>query len=215
MTGDLFSAKGSANTSANTPLLRPLPGTPGLRVWPALLGASRADALMETLLVSLPWSQPEVTIYGRTGPVPRLQSWHGDPDADYAYSGLPLPPQPWSPELAGLRRLLETVTGHGYNSVLANLYRTGADTMGWHADDEPELGPSPWIASYSLGATRDFTLRRKGQSRIEDRIALAHDQLILMPPAMQRLWEHALPRRARVTTPRLNLTFRLIRKTGR
>ncbi|WP_111656601.1 alpha-ketoglutarate-dependent dioxygenase AlkB family protein [Isoalcanivorax indicus] len=215
MTGDLFSANASASASANAPLLRPLPGTPGLQVWPAVLGASRANVLMDRLLASLPWSQPEVTVYGRTGPVPRLQSWHGDPDADYAYSGLPLPPRPWTPELDALRRTVEAVTGHRYNSVLANLYRNGEDTMGWHADDERELGPQPWIASYSLGATRDFTLRRKGQGRIEDRIALAHDQLILMPPAMQRLWEHALPRRARVSAPRLNLTFRLIRKTGR
>lgn len=165
---------------------------------------------MQQLHSEIPWAQPEITLFGRTGPVPRLQSWHGEPEARYAYSGLPLPPTPWTP---GLRRILdavETATGHRFNSVLANLYRNGHDTMGWHADDEAELGPAPWIASYSLGATRDFTLRRRGTTRIAERIALEHDQLLLMPPEMQRHWEHALPRRARVLTPRINLTFRFI-----
>ncbi|MCH8542916.1 MAG: alpha-ketoglutarate-dependent dioxygenase AlkB [Alcanivorax sp.] len=191
-------------------VLRPLAQTPGLWCWPALIGSAEAKPLMAQLLDEVPWAQPDITLFGRTGPVPRLQSWHGEPEARYAYSGLPLPPTPWTP---GLRRILDVVqaaTGHRFNSVLANLYRNGHDTMGWHADDEAELGPAPWIASYSLGATRDFTLRRRGTTRIGERIALEHDQLLLMPPAMQQHWEHALPRRAQVMAPRINLTFRLI-----
>ena len=190
--------------------LLPLPGTPGLTLWSGLLGRAAADAMLARLLRQIPWRQPQVTLFGRTGPIPRLQSWHGDPDAEYSYSGLPLVPLPWTSELTLLRERVQIATGQPFNSVLVNLYRSGLDTMGWHADNETVLGPAPWIASYSLGASRDFTLRPRGSRRIDRSLPLGHDQLLLMPPPMQARWEHALPRRARVSSPRINLTFRFI-----
>lgn len=211
---------GGKNTMSSTPGCKPafqtLPGTPGLALWEPLLPAIDADALLTELTATLPWQQPHITLYGRSHPVPRLQSWHGDADAGYRYSGLAMTPQPWTPALARLRDQVAAACGHHFNSVLANLYRDGRDSMGWHADDEPELGPQPWIASLSLGATRDFALRRKGAGRTALTLPLRHNQLLLMPPAMQQHWQHALPRRLRVEQPRLNLTFRLInRKTDR
>lgn len=187
-----------------------LADTPGLRIWDDVLPAREADALLAHLRDTLPWSQPQVRIFGKLRKIPRLQSWHGDCSASYRYSGLPLAPAPWTPALAGLRERIQELLHHPFNSVLANLYRDGRDSMGWHADNEPELGPAPWIASFSLGAQRDFALRRAGSTRTALLLPLRHNQLLLMPPAMQAHWQHALPRRLRVSEARINLTFRHI-----
>ena len=181
-----------------------------LELWQPLFEPAEADALLTALLDGLPWQQPRLRLYGREHPIPRLQSWHGDPDAHYRYSGLPMTPLPWTPALTRIREHLSELTGHRFNSVLANLYRDGRDSMGWHADDEPELGPTPWVASVSFGVTRDFSLRRKGQTRTHSRIPLVHNSLLLMPPEMQAHWQHALPKRAKVDGARVNLTFRKI-----
>lgn len=187
-----------------------LDGEPLLsRVHPFMPEAD-AERLLATLLRSLPWRQPRVRVFGREHPVPRLQSWHGDPQARYRYSGLTLTPEPWTAELAEIRDRIQAVTGHRFNSVLANLYRDGRDSMGWHADDEPELGEAPRVASFSLGAERDFALRRKGESRRAARLALRHNELLIMAPALQHHWQHSLPRRATLEAARVNLTFRLI-----
>jgi len=175
-----------------------------------LLPAALADECLRRLSAELPWTQPAVEVYGRRHPVPRLQSWHGDPEAQYRYSGLTLTPEPWHPLLAAVRARIESMSGTRFNSVLANLYRDGQDAMGWHADDEPELGPHPRVASLSLGAERDFALRRKGDTRMAFKWPLAHNELWLMEPALQHDWEHSLPRRKRVRAQRLNLTFRWV-----
>lgn len=162
------------------------------------------------LCAELPWTRPEVELYGRRHCVPRLQSWHGDPEAEYRYSGLLLAPEPWHPLLAQLRDRAEAACGCRFNSVLANLYRDGNDTMGWHSDDEPELGPAPRVASLSLGAARDFALRRRGATRMATRLPVGHNELLLIEPGLQARWQHSLPRRARVRQARLNLTFRWV-----
>lgn len=192
--------------------LVPLPVAPGLALhWCApLLPSAEADRLLAELCEQLPWEQPRVRVFGRYRRVSRLQSWHGDPDTEYRYSGLRLAPRPWTPGLARVRDLVEALLDEPFNSVLANLYRDGRDTIGWHADDEPELGARPLIASVSLGATRDLALRRRGETRMHSRVALVHNSLLVMPAGMQAHWEHALPRRARIAEPRLNLTLRRI-----
>lgn len=123
-------------------------------------------------------------------------------------------PQPWLPELTELRTSIERATGTPFNSVLINLYRDGADSMGWHADDEPELGDQPIIASMSLGAERDFVMRRREQTSLHKKqvIQLKHGSLLLMQGDTQRFWHHALPKRRKITTPRINLTFRRIQQ---
>jgi len=133
----------------------------------------------------------------------------GDDGADYRYSGLQLRPAPWHPAVRELKGKVEAVCGKRFNSVLLNLYRDGQDAMGWHSDDEPELGTAPWIASYSLGSGRRFCLRsRDGQKRRHE-LTLEHDQLLLMSPQVQHGWQHSLPRSRRVHDWRINLTFRL------
>ena len=180
---------------------------------PHWLATDQADALLQRLHEALPWTTHTVRIFGRELPSPRLSSWHGDPGTDYRYSGQRHPPQPWTPALSWVRQRLAD-DGLAFNAVLANAYRDGQDAMGWHADDEPELGPEPLIASVSLGAQRHFLLRPKqaGPARqgLRQRLELGHGSLLLMAGRTQHDWQHALPRSRRVNGLRINLTFRWV-----
>ncbi len=171
------------------------------------------DTLMSRLLAELPLKSETIVIAGKTYAMPRLTSWHGDPSAAYRYSKKTFVPEPWTPLLAMLRQQLEETLGADFNGVLANYYRDGRDAMGWHADDEPELGPkSPddvLIASVSLGAPRRFLLAPKagGPSRAFD---LGQGSLFVMGGSTQRHFRHRLARTAKPVGPRLNLTFRIV-----
>lgn len=170
-----------------------------------------ADLWFRQLLEQTPWQQPQVQLYGRQFPVPRLVAWYGDAEASYRYSGLTHQPLPWTPLLAHIRaRVVETV-GQALNGVLLNYYRDGDDSMGWHSDDEAELGSNPLIASLTLGATRRFDLRRKGQGRIDHSLWLEHGSLLVMRGPTQHHWQHQVAKTRSPCAPRLNLTFRLIR----
>jgi alkylated DNA repair dioxygenase AlkB len=160
-----------------------------------------------------PWQQPQVRIYGRYMVVPRLVAWYGDAEASYRYSGLTHQPLPWTPLLAQIREQVEQAAGQSLNGVLLNYYRDGQDSMGWHSDDEAELGVNPLIASLNLGGTRRFDLRRKGQSRIEHSLDLQHGSLLVMRGATQHHWQHQVAKTRASCAPRLNLTFRLIKPT--
>jgi alkylated DNA repair dioxygenase AlkB len=102
--------------------------------------------------------------------------------------------------------------GVRFNSLLLNRYRNGADRMGWHADDEPELDDQAPIASLSLGVARDLRFRHRHGVEPSFAVRLEDGDLLLMDPPTQRHWQHALPPRARVVAERLNLTFRVIRR---
>lgn len=179
----------------------------------AFLSAGQADDALEELSREVDWVRDEVTVFGKRHPIPRLHQWYGDHAADYRWSGLTMRPRPWTPTLARLKAKVEGACEARFNSVLCNLYRDGNDTMGFHADDEPELGPEPVIASLSLGATRDFVLKPRagGERRV---LALAAGSLLIMRGSTQQHWVHGLPRRARVKAPRINLTFRWIDVDG-
>ncbi|MBO0360908.1 alpha-ketoglutarate-dependent dioxygenase AlkB [Hymenobacter sp. BT186] len=180
---------------------------------PTFLSPERAAELLAELTTTIPWRHEPIKLFGKEVLQPRLTSWHGDPTARYAYSGLALDPQPWTPALLHLRQQVEAAAQTHFNSVLLNLYRTGQDSMGWHADDEPELGPAPVIASVSLGATRRFRLRPRNPQLIPHApvsLDLPTGSLLLMRGTTQQHWLHAVPKTARPTEPRLNLTFRLV-----
>jgi alkylated DNA repair dioxygenase AlkB len=190
------------------PEVRELEGGGTLAFWERWLAPAEADRLFAALAGSLDWKQRAIRIFGREVLQPRLTAWHGD--ASYTYSGVTLSPAPWTPELAILRDRLRTETGERFNSVLCNLYRTGADSMGWHADNEKELGPSPVIASVSLGAARRFVLRHVKKTQPAVSLALPNGSLLVMGGTLQTFWRHALPKAPDVTVPRINLTFRRI-----
>ena len=175
--------------------------------WPRAFDAAQADTLLARLRVETDWQQEHVTLFGVRRPVPRLVAWHGDPGTTYRYSGIVHEPRPWTDALLEVRAVAERLTGHAYDSVLLNLYRDGRDAMGWHADDERELGPEPAIASVSFGATRRFRLRhRRGLAATA--VELAHGSLLSMAGPTQRHYVHAVPRTARAVGERVNLTFR-------
>lgn len=175
-----------------------------------LAPADSADLLRE-LLATLAWRDETLVIAGRRVAVPRRVAWYGDPGARYRYSGVDHEPLPWTAALAALKARVEAAVAAPFNSVLANLYRDGRDSMGWHSDAEPELGPEPVIASLSLGAARRFRLQHKTRKDLRRQILLADGSLLVMAGPCQRRWRHALPKDPAVSGPRINLTFRHIR----
>ena len=165
------------------------------------------EVVLARLIAETAWRCDVVTVWGKQHPQPRLTAWHGE--AAYAYSGLTLAPQPFTPLQHALREAVEAASGHRFNSVLLNYYRDGRDSMGMHSDNEAELGPNPTIASVSFGATRTFVLQHKtGKQRIK--IALTDGSLLLMAGSLQHHWVHGIPKIARFAGPRVNLTFRFI-----
>lgn len=171
--------------------------------------------LLAALLEQTPWRQERIEVWGKVHDQPRLTSWHGDPGTDYTYSGVTLATYPWTPLLSRLRSDIEQATGHRYNSVLLNLYRNQHDGVGWHSDNERELGGMPVIASLSLGETRSFRLRHRERRHAPVSIALTDGSLLLMAGATQRNWQHAIPKERREKGPRINLTFRQIAQSAR
>jgi len=183
---------------------------PDLQLLPGWLAPGPAEALMQALRQALPWQVHRVRMFGREFDSPRRSCWIGDAGASYRYSGMLHAPHPWPPALAPLRQRLADETGTSFNSVLANIYRDGRDRMGWHSDDEPELGARPLIASLSLGATRRFLLRHRADRRRRLALELPAGSLLLMRGQTQAQWQHALPATVRPVGPRINLTFRRI-----
>jgi len=177
---------------------------------PRWLSPAQADALFDALRPAIDWEVHRIRLFGRLVDSPRLSSWIGDPGASYVYSGARFEPRPWPVPLLALRERVGAVAGERFNSVLANLYRDGRDAMGWHSDDETELGPRPVIASLSLGATRRFVFKHRREPGRKLVLELPHGSLLLMRGDTQSNYRHALPRTARPLGPRINLTFRRI-----
>ncbi len=170
-----------------------------------------ADACLETLIEQTPWRQDPITLFGKTYLQPRLHAWYGDREARYRYSGLALEPLAWTPLLQSIKSQVEAVCGEVFNSVLLNYYRDHRDSMGMHADDEPELGPEPVIASLSLGAQRPLRFKHRHDRSVEPvKLPLAHGSLLVMAGKTQRHWHHGMAKQARPCGPRVNLTFRKI-----
>ena len=165
---------------------------------------------MQALLDQVQWEVHRIRMFGRVVDSPRLSSWIGDADASYRYSGTQFAPQPWLEALQPVRTRLQDETGRAFNSVLVNRYRSGADAMGWHSDDEPELGAQPVIASLSLGAARRFAFKHRHDPTLKQTLELGHGDLLLMGGDTQRHYKHALPRTVKPVGERINLTFRQI-----
>jgi alkylated DNA repair dioxygenase AlkB len=168
-----------------------------------------AADILQQLLDEITWQQEHYVIYGKSVAAPRLVAWYGDPQARYTYSGIAHEPLPWLPVLLDLKKQVERVCQHQFNSVLCNLYRHGQDSMGWHADKEPELGRNPYIASLSFGDARLFKFRHLKTKETVD-VVLHSGSLLLMGGELQHHWRHSLPKSAKSKLPRINLTFRKI-----
>lgn len=166
-----------------------------------------SDFNLDHLVEQITWEQPTIKMFGKNVQVPRLTSWMGD--GAYTYSGIHHPAADMPHVVETLRERLEATAGSKFNSVLANLYRNGSDSVAWHADDEPELGHQPIIASISIGATRAFHVKpRNGGERAT--FNLAHGDLIVMSGRSQLDYLHAVPKTVKPVGARINLTFRLV-----
>ncbi len=162
------------------------------------------------LMETINWQEEEIQLFGKVHRVPRLVAWYGDEGASYRYAGVQHEPQKWTNTLLELKQVVREKAGVDFNSVLLNLYRNGHDKMGWHSDDEKELGKNPTIASLSFGATRRFDLRYKKDKTQKVQLPLTDGSLLIMRGATQHFWQHQIPAQKRVVAPRINLTFRQI-----
>ena len=174
---------------------------------PDFLDAAAAQEMFSDIDATTPWESVELTVFGRKVKEPRLSAWMNSEGRPYVYSGTSRVAHRFTPVLENLRVLVEQRSGHHFNSALVNLYRSGDDALGWHADDEPENGREPVIASVSFGTIRRFDLRHR-ETKETVRVDLTSGSLLLMSGATQHRWVHQVPRQRKVRTPRINVTFR-------
>ncbi len=178
---------------------------------PKFIETTLADTYYEALQANIQWQQGYIHLFGKTQKEPRLSAYYGDAEAQYQYSGRSMIPLPWNNTLLSLKKRISIDKEYHFNSVLCNYYRAGQDSMGWHSDDEPELGASPAIASISFGETRRFLLRQKKHHKNKLSISLAHGDLLIMSGETQANWQHHIPKSTKKLSPRINLTFRHIK----
>jgi len=170
----------------------------------------KADHLYQKLLLDLNWQQYPIRMFGKTMLQPRLIAWYGNQGTEYTYSQTTLVAEGWNNNLKQVQEALIKHFQLNFNSVLANLYRDGQDSMGWHSDNEKELGTQPIIASISLGTPRTLQFRKKENTKTKASILLESGSLLLMQGNTQENWQHQIAKTKKVKTPRINLTFRMI-----
>lgn len=171
------------------------------------LTRAQADFYLEKLLTTIQWKNDEAVIFGRHIITKRKVAWYGNDNYNYAYSNINRQALAWTKELLALKALVEKRTGETFNSCLLNLYHNGDEGMAWHSDDEKTLGENSAIASFSFGAERKFSFKHKQTKEIIS-MMLEHGSLLVMKGTTQTHWLHCLPKSKRITTPRVNLTFR-------
>ena len=180
-----------------------------IRIEEVFFTSAESNALLESFISKLPWESMTIKMFGRDTKIPRLQCWIGDEGCEYRYSGKQLNRQIWNQDLTMIRKKIFKELKIDFNSVLANYYRDGKDSMGWHSDDEKELGPNPTIASISFGSERDLVFRSK-ISKKTLAIPQTNGCLILIDGETQKNWQHSIKKTQKIIGPRINLTFRNI-----
>lgn len=177
---------------------------------PGFLSPTASDQLIARSLREIAWAQDHIKLFGKSMPVPRMSAWFSSISASYRYSGLVHQPQVMPNFVRELLREVSKRTEINFNSILVNLYQDGTQSMGWHADDEPELGPDVSIASLSVGAERELRFRHRHDKDLRLAISLEHGSLLMMYPPLQEYWLHELPKRRSITEPRINFSFRVL-----
>lgn len=170
-----------------------------------------SNRYFDTLRKTIAWEQQELKMFGKQIALPRLTAWYGNEGKPYSYSGITHHPHRWTPELLEIKSKIESVADLAFNSVLLNLYRDEQDSVGWHSDDETELGENPVIASISFGDVRQFQFKHKTDNNQRLALDLISGSLLLMRGATQHYWKHRIPKSKQAKSERMNLTFRVIR----
>lgn len=178
------------------------------------ISEAKADALFHYLVSNMNWQQPAISMYGKQVLIPRKQVYMADSKLNYAYSGMALVVEPWDAILEKFAARLTKQFEVPFNAVLINWYRDGNDSVGWHSDDEAELGNNPVIASISLGDERIFKIKDSANNKNYD-LTLNSGSCLLMSGNSQSQYQHCLPKMANskianTIRGRINLTFRYI-----
>lgn len=187
-----------------------LPYDGELYYYPDFFGEDQGFTIFERLKDEVQWKQEPIMIFGKKVMQPRLTALYGDPQIPYGYSGIMMEPNSWTDLLLEIKLKIEEVAKIKFTHVLLNYYRDGVDSMGWHRDNEKELGENPTIGSVSFGAVRDFQFRHYISKSDKLNIPLQNGSFLLMSGSTQHHWEHQLPKRKRISGGRINLTFRKI-----
>ena len=180
-------------------------------IYPALFSKEESDHYLEVLRREIAWKQEPIKILGKEIMQPRLTAWYGDVDKSYTYSGITMQPIAWTASLKEIKEKIERIAGLQFTSALLNLYRTGNDSMGWHRDNEKELGINPIIGSVSFGATRNFQFRKYSDKSNKINLELSHGSFLLMRGSTNHHWEHRVPKISEPVNERINITFRIIK----
>jgi alkylated DNA repair dioxygenase AlkB len=183
---------------------------PDVLFCPDFFAAADADRLLRELLATTAWRQEVFRMGRKEIPFPRLTAWYGDEGTAYIYSGLKNLPAPWTPPVLEVKRAIEPPRGVTFNSVLLNRYRAGQDSVSWHADDEPEFGKNPVIASVSFGETRLFQFEHKEHKELKASVELTHGSLLILRGGTQENWLHQVPKTKKPMGERVNMTFRVV-----
>lgn len=170
---------------------------------------AESDQILRYFQQEHDWPENRYRYSGRQFVLPRLQTWHADANIRYNYSNNLLETRAWTPLLLAIRTKVELFLANSFNAVLVNYYRGGEDHVGWHADDEPELGKQPLIVSLSFGAERRFEFKHKLSSKTGS-VVLSQGSLLIMQPSFQHLWLHRVPKTHDVCAGGINLTFRQV-----
>jgi len=171
----------------------------------------QSQLYMKHLTNDIKWKREKIRMWGKEIVTKKRIAWYADEGKSYTYSGSTFYPVQWDEVLLEIKKQVEQHIRFQFNSVLLNEYKSGEVGMGWHSDDEKELGIDPIIASLSFGANRDFIFKHKTDKSFEKiKIHLKSGSLLIMSGSTQHYWKHSLPKRLKVRDPRVNLTFRKI-----
>jgi len=180
----------------------------GWIIWePNFIDCRNAQEYLSYFKNELPWIGGKIQLFGKGYEIPRRQVFFADEELSYSYSGKTLPKSSWDKHVTAIKTEIESNLDETFNACLANLYRDGNDSNGWHSDNEKELGKNPVIASISLGETRKFHLKHN-ETNEKMSFDLSHGSLLIMGGALQHFWKHQVPKSKKVMEPRVNLTFR-------
>lgn len=179
--------------------------------YPNFFNLEDANHYFKILLDTIEWQQDDITIFGKTHKQPRLTALYASNNNTYSYSNITMKPLKFTPTLELIKTKIEAKTKQQFTTCLSNLYRDGQDSNGWHADNEKELGQNPIIASVSFGAERLFKLKHRTDKTLKHDIVLQHGSLLIMQGKTQHHWLHQIPKTRKITSKRINLTFRIIK----
>ena len=178
--------------------------------YPNFFVKNEADAFFNNLLNTINWKQDTITVFGKAHLQPRLTAFYANNSNTYKYSNIVMQPNVFNTDLLNIKKAIENELKINFTSCLANLYRNGKDSNGWHADDEKELGENPIIASISFGAERMFHFKHRFNKDLKMKLKLEHGSLLLMKDETQKYWLHQIPKTKKDIGNRINLTFRII-----